>query len=40
MGIDSAAIISYLVTAYYSLAILVPDAAGILENVQIGRLPE
>ncbi|MCF3136432.1 family 2B encapsulin nanocompartment shell protein [Streptomyces olivochromogenes] len=37
MGIDSAAIISYLVTAYYSLAILVPDAAGILENVQIGR---
>ncbi|MGW2516757.1 family 2B encapsulin nanocompartment shell protein [Streptomyces sp. NPDC001617] len=37
MGIDRAAIISYLVTAYYSLAILVPDAAGILENVQIGR---
>ncbi|MFF3877924.1 family 2B encapsulin nanocompartment shell protein [Streptomyces sp. NPDC001978] len=37
MGIDTAAIISYLVTAYYSLAILVPDAAGILENVQIGR---
>ncbi|MEU3339105.1 family 2B encapsulin nanocompartment shell protein [Streptomyces sp. NPDC002144] len=37
MGIDAAAIISYLVTAYYSLAILVPDAAGILENVQIGR---
>ena len=31
------AIISYLVTAYYSLAILVPDAVGILENVQIGR---
>ncbi|MGJ5749361.1 cyclic nucleotide-binding protein [Streptomyces puniciscabiei] len=40
MGIDSAAIVNYLVTAYYSLAILVPDAAGILENVQIGRLPE
>jgi hypothetical protein len=40
MGIDTAAIISYLVTAYYSLAILVPDAAGILENVQIGRFPE
>ncbi|MET7476100.1 family 2B encapsulin nanocompartment shell protein [Streptomyces sp. NPDC005648] len=37
MGIDRAAIISYLVTAYYSMAILVPDAAGILENVQIGR---
>ncbi|MFG2122519.1 family 2B encapsulin nanocompartment shell protein [Streptomyces sp. NPDC048710] len=37
MGIDTAAIIKYLVTAYYSLAILVPDAAGILENVQLGR---
>ncbi|MFJ9820909.1 family 2B encapsulin nanocompartment shell protein [Streptomyces sp. NPDC101151] len=40
MGIDAAAIINYLVTAYYSLAILVPDAAGILENVQIGRTAE
>ncbi|MET9870512.1 family 2B encapsulin nanocompartment shell protein [Streptomyces sp. NPDC006386] len=37
MGVDDTAIIRYLVTAYYSLAILVPDAAGILENVQIGR---
>jgi CRP-like cAMP-binding protein len=37
MGIDTAAIVKYLVTAYYSMAILVPDAAGILENVQIGR---
>jgi hypothetical protein len=37
MGIDRAAIVNYLVTAYYSLAILVPDAAGVLENVQIGR---
>ncbi|WLW57764.1 family 2B encapsulin nanocompartment shell protein [Streptomyces sp. YU58] len=37
MGIDGTAIIRYLVTAYYSMAILVPDAAGILENVQIGR---
>lgn len=40
MGIDSSAVIKYLVTAYYSLAILVPDAAGILENVQIGRVVE
>ncbi|MFD9094492.1 family 2B encapsulin nanocompartment shell protein [Streptomyces collinus] len=40
MGIDTAAIVNYLVTAYYSLAILVPDAAGILENVQIGRTAE
>ncbi|MGY4996387.1 family 2B encapsulin nanocompartment shell protein [Streptomyces sp. 900105245] len=37
MGIDGSAIVNYLVTAYYSLAILVPDAAGILENVQLGR---
>ncbi|MEU6818801.1 family 2B encapsulin nanocompartment shell protein [Streptomyces sp. NPDC046860] len=40
MGIDGAAIVNYLVTAYYSLAILVPDAAGVLENVQIGRTAE
>ncbi|MFD8809654.1 family 2B encapsulin nanocompartment shell protein [Streptomyces sp. NPDC059597] len=40
MGIDRAAIVNYLVTAYYSLAILVPDAAGVLENVQIGRTAE
>ncbi|BAC68692.1 hypothetical protein SAV14893_000370 [Streptomyces avermitilis] len=40
MGIDTAAIIRYLVTAHFSLAILVPDAAGILENVQIGRTAE
>jgi CRP-like cAMP-binding protein len=40
MGVDAAAIVNYLVTAYYSLAILVPDAAGILENVQIGRVAE
>ncbi|WP_030410334.1 family 2B encapsulin nanocompartment shell protein [Streptomyces sp. NRRL S-1448] len=37
MGIDQAAVIRYLITAYYSVAILVPDAAGVLENVQIGR---
>ncbi|MFF7264505.1 family 2B encapsulin nanocompartment shell protein [Streptomyces sp. NPDC008159] len=40
MGIDTTAIMSYLVTAYYSMAVLVPDAAGILENVQIGWMPE
>ncbi|MGW3111182.1 family 2B encapsulin nanocompartment shell protein [Streptomyces sp. NPDC001091] len=40
MGIDRAAIVNYLVTAYYSLAILVPDAAGVLENVSIGRTAE
>ncbi|GAA1177912.1 family 2B encapsulin nanocompartment shell protein [Streptomyces hebeiensis] len=37
MGIDEQAIISYLVTAYYSAAVLVPDALGVLENVEVGR---
>jgi hypothetical protein len=37
MGIDEEAIISYLVSAYYSAAVLVPDALGILEEVQIGH---
>ncbi|MFI9274329.1 family 2B encapsulin nanocompartment shell protein [Kitasatospora sp. NPDC052896] len=35
MGIDDKAIIRYLVTAYYSVAILVQDAVGILENVDV-----
>jgi hypothetical protein len=38
MGIDEKAIISYLVSAYYSAAVLVPDALGILEEVQIGHV--
>ncbi|MFD4142126.1 family 2B encapsulin nanocompartment shell protein [Streptomyces sp. NPDC058572] len=37
MGVSEQAIISYLVTTYYSAAILVPNALGVLENVQIGR---
>ena len=37
MGITEKAIISYLVTSYYSAAVLVPDALGILEDVEIGR---
>ncbi|WP_327353501.1 family 2B encapsulin nanocompartment shell protein [Streptomyces sp. NBC_01304] len=37
MGISEQAIMSYLVTAYYSAAVLVPDALGVLENVEIGR---
>jgi CRP-like cAMP-binding protein len=36
MGIDEKSIISYLVTAYYSAAVLVPDALAILEDVEIG----
>ncbi|MGP3912902.1 family 2B encapsulin nanocompartment shell protein [Nonomuraea sp. 10N515B] len=35
MGIDPQAMMSYLVSAYCSAAILVPDAIGILENVDI-----
>ena len=37
MGIDEKGIINYLVSAYYSAAVLVPDALGILEDVEIGR---
>ena len=37
MGIDEEAIIGYLVSAYYSVAVLVPDALGVLENVEIGH---
>jgi CRP-like cAMP-binding protein len=37
MGIDGKGILSYLVSAYFSVAILVPDALGVLENVEIGR---
>ncbi|MFF4406502.1 family 2B encapsulin nanocompartment shell protein [Streptomyces sp. NPDC001262] len=37
MGISEQAIMSYLVSAYYSAAVLVPDALGILENVEIGH---
>ncbi|MGV9268896.1 family 2B encapsulin nanocompartment shell protein [Kitasatospora sp. NPDC003701] len=37
MGISEKAIISYLVSAYYSAAILVPDAVGVLENVDVAH---
>ncbi|WP_037570002.1 family 2B encapsulin nanocompartment shell protein [Phaeacidiphilus oryzae] len=37
MGIDEKAVISYLVSTYYSAAVLVPDALGVLENVEIAR---
>ena len=37
MGISEKAVISYLVTAYYSAAVMVPDALGILEDVEIGH---
>jgi CRP-like cAMP-binding protein len=37
MGINEKAVISYLVSVYYSIAILVPDALGALLNVEISR---
>ena len=37
MNINEKAIISYLVSVYYSAAVLVPDALGILEDVELGR---
>ncbi|RKT87620.1 Cyclic nucleotide-binding domain-containing protein [Saccharopolyspora antimicrobica] len=37
MGINDQAVISYLVSAYYSAAVLVPDAVGVLEHVELGR---
>ncbi|UNS95587.1 cyclic nucleotide-binding domain-containing protein [Streptomyces tubbatahanensis] len=35
MGVDERALISYLVSAYFSAAVLVPDALGILEDVEV-----
>lgn len=37
MGITERAIAKYLVTAYFSCAVLVPDALGILESVEVGQ---
>ncbi len=37
MGINEKAVMSYLVSAYYSAAVLVPDALGVLEDVEIGH---
>ena len=37
MNINDKGIISYLVSAYYSAAILVPDAIGVLENAELGQ---
>jgi hypothetical protein len=38
-GIDDKGIMSYLISTYYSAAILVPDALGVLDNVEVYRLP-
>jgi hypothetical protein len=37
MGINEQAVISYLVSAYYSAAVLVPDALAVLERAEIGH---
>jgi CRP-like cAMP-binding protein len=37
MGINDQAIMSYLVSCYFSAAVLVPDALGVLENVEVSR---
>lgn len=37
MGINDKAIDAYLVSTYYSVAPLIPDALGVLENVEIFR---
>ncbi|MFE7301405.1 family 2B encapsulin nanocompartment shell protein [Streptomyces sp. NPDC057579] len=37
MGINDQAVISYLVSTYYSAAVLVPDALGVLDNVEVYR---
>ncbi|MEV4169317.1 family 2B encapsulin nanocompartment shell protein [Nonomuraea sp. NPDC049709] len=36
-GIDARAVASYQVSAYYSVAVLVPDALGVLEDVEVAR---
>ena len=40
MGIDSKAIASYLVTTYFSAAVLTADALGVLEDVEVGYYHE
>jgi hypothetical protein len=37
MGTNEKAVGSYLVSTYYSAAVLIPDALGILENCEINR---
>jgi CRP-like cAMP-binding protein len=40
MGISEQAIMSYLVSTYHSAAVLVPDALGVLESVEVGLATE
>jgi len=36
MGLDSLGVASYLLTLYFSAAVLTDDALGVLENVEVG----
>src|SRR4029079_14772000 len=36
MGLDSLGVASYLLTSYFSCAVLTDDAMGVLENVEVG----
>jgi hypothetical protein len=36
MGLDSLGVASYLLTLYFSCAVLTDDALAILENVEVG----
>jgi hypothetical protein len=40
MNISEKGIMSYLVSTYYSAAILVPDAIGVLENAELGQVAD
>jgi encapsulin shell SprI-like protein/cyclic nucleotide-binding protein len=37
MNVDAKAVSEYLISSYFSAAVLIPDALGILENVELGR---
>jgi hypothetical protein len=37
MGLDDKGVLGYQVSTYYSAAVLVPDALGVLEDVELGR---
>ncbi|WP_224243902.1 family 2B encapsulin nanocompartment shell protein [Hyalangium gracile] len=37
MEVNERALTSYLVSVYFSAALLVPDALGVLENIELGR---
>jgi len=36
MGLDTLGVASYLLTLYFSLAVLTDDALAVLENVEVG----